>query len=152
MKHRAWHAPVRLATGAFILNSGISKWQYSDPEQQKQLHSMATTAYPVLENVEPEAFARLLAAGEMALGGALLAPFVSPGMAGLGLSAFGGSLVGLYLRTPGARQPNSLRPSSQGIALAKDVWMLGIGTGLVLEAASEAVRGLFGRRSGKKKK
>jgi hypothetical protein len=142
--------PVRLATGAFILNSGLSKWQTSDTERDKRLHEMATTAYPMFENIEPEAFSRLLATGEVALGGALLAPFVSPALAGLGLTAFSGGLVGLYLRTPGTRQENSIRPSSQGIPLAKDVWMLAIGAGLVVDAASESIRSVF-RRSKKKK-
>jgi hypothetical protein len=39
----------------------------------------------------------------------------------------------MYLRTPGMRQPGSLKPTEQGLAMAKDVWMLGIGLSLVLD-------------------
>ncbi len=46
-------------------------------------------------------------------------------------------LLGLYLRTPGMREEGSLRPSAQGLAVAKDVWLLGIGLGLVIEELRE---------------
>ena len=50
---------------------------------------------------------------------------------GLGaLTAFSGGLLGLYLRTPGMRKPGSLAPTEQGLAIAKDSWLLGIGIGL----------------------
>ena len=52
-------------------------------------------------------------------------------MAGAGLAAFSGGLLGLYARTPGMRREHSPFPSQQGTALAKDVWMAGIGLGLV---------------------
>ena len=58
---------------------------------------------------------------------------VPAALAGLGLSAFATGLLGLYLKTPGMRKEGSLRPTEQGIALAKDVWLLGIGLSLVLE-------------------
>jgi len=42
----------------------------------------------------------------------------------------------MYLRTPGMRQQGSLRPTEQGLALAQDVWMLGIGLGFIVEELS----------------
>jgi hypothetical protein len=42
-------------------------------------------------------------------------------------------LVGLYLRTPGLHKPGTILPNQTGIALSKDVWMLGIGVGLLAE-------------------
>jgi hypothetical protein len=42
----------------------------------------------------------------------------------------------MYLRTPGMRKEGSLAPTQQGIGLAKDVWMLGIGVGFVLDAVA----------------
>jgi hypothetical protein len=125
----------RLATGAFILNSGLSK-RNVDPEHAAGLHGMASGAYPVLGKLEPQQFAKLLSAGEMTLGVALLAPVVPTAVAGAGLAAFAGGLVGLYLRTPGMRKEGSLAPTQDGTALAKDVWMLGIGVGFVLDALS----------------
>ena len=65
---------------------------------------------------------------------ALLAPVVPTALAGAALTAFAGGLVGLYLKTPGMRKEGSLAPTQQGITVAKDVWMLGIGLGFVLDA------------------
>lgn len=134
MKFQISHAPLRLATGAFILNSGINKWRATDEEVHKQIHSMASNAYPQFDSVDAKVFTKALAGAEMALGTALLTPFISPGVAGAALTAFSGGLVGLYLRTPGMREDGSIRPSQNGTALAKDVWMLGIGAALVLDS------------------
>jgi uncharacterized membrane protein YphA (DoxX/SURF4 family) len=143
MRFQLWHLPVRLATGAYILNSGINKWTANDEEMHKGIHSMATTAYPQLEPVEPKTFTKALAGAEMALGTALLTPFISPAMAGAALSAFSGGLVGLYMRTPSMREAGSIRPSQNGPAVAKDVWMLSIGLALLLDAASSRARRLI---------
>jgi hypothetical protein len=134
------HAALRLATGAYILNSGVAKWQSEDDEYHKHIHEMATSAYPQLGSMEHRQFSRFLSVGEMALGAALLAPPVSPLLAGAGLSAFSGGLLGLYLRVPGLREPGSLRPSMQGLAIAKDSWMLAIGLTLMIDAISRANR------------
>jgi hypothetical protein len=145
MTFRLWHVPVRLATGAFILNSGLSKLRITDEETHKQLHGMASNAYPALEGIEPQNFTKALALGEVALGTALLTPVIGSGLAGAGLSAFSTGLLGLYWRIPGLRQPGSIRPSQEGMAIAKDSWMLGIGLGLLIDAVT-------GRRSKPKRK
>src|SRR5208282_2794080 len=81
-----------------------------------------------------------------ALGSALLLPIVPSAVAGAGLTAFSGGLLGLYARTPGMRKENSPFPTQQGIALAKDVWMMGIGLGLVIDdLTAERRRGLGGQ-------
>lgn len=129
-------SPGRLATGAFILNSGIGKWS-ADEETAARLHGMATGTYPFLQNIKPADFAKLLSAGEIALGAALLLPVVPAALAGAGLTAFSGALLGMYLRTPGLRRERSLRPSQQGVPLAKDVWMLGVGLGLLADALTD---------------
>jgi hypothetical protein len=123
----------RVATGAFILNSGLSK-RNVDAEHAAGLHGMASGTYPFLGKLEPEQFAKLLSAGEITLGAALLTPIVPTAVAGLGLAAFAGGLVGMYLKTPGMRKEGSLAPSQQGTPIAKDVWMLGIGIGFVVDA------------------
>ncbi|WP_431783343.1 hypothetical protein [Streptomyces chumphonensis] len=128
------HVAPRLATGAFILNSGLGK-RRMDPESAAGLHGMATHAYPFLDKLPPTTFARLLSAGETALGAALLLPVVPTALAGAALTAFSAGLVGLYLRTPGMREEGSLRPTQEGTALAKDVWLLGVGLGFVLDEA-----------------
>ncbi|MEU3147137.1 MULTISPECIES: hypothetical protein [unclassified Streptomyces] len=126
------HVAPRLATGAFILNSGLSK-RGVDEETAAQVHGMAKNTYPFLEKVQPAAFARLFSAGEITLGAALLLPAVPTVVAGAGLAAFSSALLGMYLRTPGMREEGSLRPTQEGLALAKDVWMLGVGVGFVVD-------------------
>jgi hypothetical protein len=39
----------------------------------------------------------------------------------------------MYLKTPGMTLEDGIRPSPQGTALAKDIWMLGIAAALVLD-------------------
>ncbi|MCF3145076.1 hypothetical protein [Streptomyces platensis] len=128
----------RLAVGAFVLDSGLTLLR-ADPATAEGVHGMARVAYPFLDKMPAEQFTRLLACSELAVGGALLAPFVPTRLAGLALTGFSGGLVGLYLRTPGMRKPGSLRPTRNGTLLAKDVWMLGIGLGF-LGAASRRRR------------
>ena len=129
---RLRNLPGRLATGGFILHSGIEKWS-GGPEQAAGVHGMASGAFPVFKNLEPAQFLKLLSVGEIAVGTALLVPFVPPALAGLGLTAFSGGLVALYLRTPFLHKPGSVWPTPDGIGISKDVWMLGIGLGLVLD-------------------
>jgi len=130
---RLHHLPLRLVTGAFILETGISKWQAPD-ELAQRLHGFATGTYPFLKRIPPGRFAKILAGSEIGLGTALLLPFVPAGSAGAALTAFSGALLGLYLKTPGMRQPRSLRPTQQGTPLAKDVWMAGIGAALIIDS------------------
>ena len=123
----------RVATGALILNTGMGKWN-ADEGTAKGLHGMASGAYPFLGRLEPRQFVKLLAAGEIALGTALLAPVVPTALAGAGLAAFAGGLLGMYLRTPALHKEGSVLPNQHGITIAKDVWMLGIGVGFVVDA------------------
>ena len=136
----ARRAPGRLVAGGFILNSGLGKWD-ADEETAARLHGMAVGTYPFLAAMSPKDFARLLAASEIALGSALLLPVIPAGLAGAGLTAFSAGLLGLYGRTPGMRKEGSPFPTQQGTALAKDVWMLGIGLGLVIDAATQRAPG-----------
>jgi hypothetical protein len=133
---RARHFPVRLATGAFILNSGLAK-RHADEDTAVGLHSFASGTYPFLQQLDSQKFVRLLSSSEIALGAALLLPIVPAGVAGAGLAGFSASLLGLYLRTPGMRQDGSLAPTQDGTALAKDVWMLGAGLGMVVDALTD---------------
>ena len=124
------HVALRATAGAFILNAGIGKWSGSE-ETAAGVHGMATGTYPFLKPVPPRRFLKLLAGAEIALGAALLTPFVPAAVAGAALTGFAGGLLGLYLRTPGMHQ--RLRPTQQGTAIAKDVWLLGIGVGLLTD-------------------
>jgi hypothetical protein len=128
---RIANQPIRLAAGAFIVNSGLVKLA-ADGEHANGIHSMAKGAFPLFEKVPPETFTKGLAAAEVALGSALVLPVVPDRLAGLALVPFAGGLVWMYAQTEQMHQPNSLRPSQQGTALAKDIWLLGIGLTLLL--------------------
>lgn len=113
------------------MNSGLSKLK-AEEETAKHLHGFASGTYPFLENAPPQQFVKALGAAEVALGGALLLPVVvGDGLAGLGLTAFASGLLGLYMKTPGMREDGGVRPTQDGIAIAKDVWLAGIGLTLM---------------------
>lgn len=120
----------RISAGAFILNSGLGK-RHADPQAAAGMHGFAAGTYPFLKGMEPQQFATLLSTSEIAIGALLLAPIVPTAVAGAALTVFSGGLLGLYLRTPGMRKPGSLAPTEQGLAIAKDSWLLGIGIGLL---------------------
>ena len=129
------HAPTRLATGAFILNSGVGKLN-ADDDTAKGLYGMATGTYPFLTPLEPRTFARLLGSGEITVGALLLSPFVPAWVAGATLTTFSGALLRMYHETPGLTEEDGIRPTRQGIPLAKDVWMLGVGLSLMIDDLS----------------
>jgi hypothetical protein len=129
------HIAPRLVTGAFILSSGLRKLK-ADEATEQGLHGMACGAYPVLGRISPHRFARLLACTEVGLGIALLNPMVPAAVAGAGLTAFSSGLVGLYLRTPGTHHRGTPLPTEEGIPLAKDSWLLGIGLGFLTDRRS----------------
>jgi hypothetical protein len=120
----------RLSAGVFILNSGLGK-RGADAATAAGLHGFASGTYPFLKGMQPQQFVKTLANAEMAVGVILLAPFVPTAVAGAVLTGFSGAMLGLYLKTPGMRKPGSLAPTQEGLAIAKDVWLLGIGIGLL---------------------
>jgi hypothetical protein len=120
----------RISAGAFILNSGLGK-RGADEGTAAGLHGFASGTYPFLKDVDPATFVRVLSYSEIAVGAVLLTPFVPTAVAGAVLTGFSGGLLGLYLNTPGMRKPGSLAPTQEGLSVAKDVWLLGIGIGLL---------------------
>ena len=131
--------PTRLATGAYILHSGLEK-SHGDEDRAKALHGFAAGAFPLLAKVPPTKFLKALAVVEIGLGAALLTPVVPNRLAGAALSTFSGGLVTMYLRTPAMHKPNSVWPTPAGTAVSKDVWMLGIGLGLLADRGGESDR------------
>jgi hypothetical protein len=129
--------PARVSAGAFILNSGLSK-QNADEATAAQLHGFAAGTYPFVKRMPPQQFVRALSTAEIALGVALLAPVVPTALAGAALTVFSGGLLGLYLNTPGMRKPGSLAPTQEGLALAKDAWLAGIGLSMVIQGIVES--------------
>lgn len=130
------HLPLRLASGAFILNSGIGKLS-ADEGTAQWLQASAAHAIPRLEDMPADQFCKLLAAGEITLGSTLLAPFIPSRLAGLGLAAFSGCLVLMYLRTPEATEADGIRPSASGTVLAKDSWLAAIALALLIDGSGK---------------
>ncbi len=122
--------PTRLATGAYILHSGLEKWHGTE-EQARGVHGAAAGAFPFFARVPPRTFLKALALAEIGLGATLLTPVVLNSLAGAALSTFAGGLMTMYVRTPTMRKPHSVWPTPVGVAVSKDVWMLGIGLGLM---------------------
>src|SRR3954463_1096116 len=116
--------PARISAGAFILNSGLGK-RGADETTATGLHGFASGTYPFLKDVPPQQFVKGLSTAEIVVGAALLTPFVPTVVAGAALTAFSGGMLGLYLRTPGMRKPGSLAPTQDGLAVAKDSWLVG---------------------------
>jgi uncharacterized membrane protein YphA (DoxX/SURF4 family) len=132
--------PLRLTTGAFILNSGIGKLG-ADEGTAQFLHGAAASTYPSLfKDMEPKKFARVLALSEIGLGAALLAPMVPATVAGAALTGFGGSLISMYLKTPSMTLDDGVRPSQEGTAVANDVWLVGAGLTLLSQGITAAAK------------
>ena len=147
---RLSHLPLRVTTGAFILNSGLSK-RGLPPEAAAGMQDMAAAGIPQVKSVSPSTFGSALSAGEMALGAALLAPFVSPVVAGAALTGFSGGLLKMYWATPGMHEEGDPRPTQEGTGLAKDVWLLATGLALLADGLIDGSKGAA-KGAGKKVK
>lgn len=126
------HIPLRVTTGAFILNAGYGK-RNLDKDSAAGLQAMAARVIPPVSRIKPETFGKLLSYSEMTLGAALLAPFLPSRLVGVGLGIFSGSMLAMYRKTPGMTEPDGIRPTQKGTPLAKDVWMFGIAVALMLD-------------------
>ncbi|GGK83030.1 hypothetical protein [Ornithinimicrobium pekingense] len=127
------HVPLRVATGAFILNSGLNKLK-ADEEGQEQMHGWASSVYPMFKDMSAKDFTKLLGYGEIGVGALLLLPTVPSAVAGTALAAFGAGLTGMYLKTPGMTEDDGVRPTADGTGLAKDVWLVGAGLTLATQS------------------
>ncbi|GAA1164459.1 hypothetical protein GCM10009584_01660 [Ornithinimicrobium humiphilum] len=133
------HVPLRLATGAYIVNSGIKKLK-ADDEAAEQAHGWASSVYPVFKDMKAKDFMKLLGVGEIGVGALLLLPTVPSAVAGAALTAFGAGLTGMYLNTPGMTESDGIRPTSDGAGLAKDVWLVGAGLTLASQSFLSGTR------------
>lgn len=125
--------PLRLTTGAFVLNSGLNKRKLTD-EQAEGLRQMAEKGLPAVKDMDAATFRRFLTYSEIGVGAALLLPVVPGWVAGTALSAFSAGLVNMYLNTPEMTEDDGVRPSQEGTSVAKDVIMLGAGVAVTLDS------------------
>lgn len=124
--------PPRLACGLFILNTGIGK-RSLDTEKAAGLRDQAAQVFPPLKKMDPARFGKLLSAFEIGLGAALIVPVVPTWLVSAGLIGFSGMLMGVYLKTPAMTLKDGIRPAPAGMAIARDIFMLGSGLGLFVE-------------------
>ena len=127
--------PLRLTSGAFILNSGLNKRKLSD-EQAAGLQQMAVKGVPQLSKLTPAQFKNFLVASEIGTGAALLLPVVPGWLAGAALTAFSGGLMSMYLNTPEMTESDGVRPSQEGTAVAKDLFLVGAGVGIMADSVA----------------
>ena len=123
-------ALLRAVPGAFILNSGIGKLGL-DEESAAGLQQMAANGVPFVEEMTPAQFGKFLSYGEIAVGAALLLPFVPTRIAGAALTTFASGLVANYFSIDSMTKDDGIRPSEDGTAVAKDTWLAAIGLALM---------------------
>jgi hypothetical protein len=126
-------APLRLTTGAFVLNSGISTFN-GDGAKTSRLQTSAARLVPQVERMDPRTFTKVVGVGEVTLGAALMLPVVPAAVAGLGLSAFAASLLASQRPVNGQHADTSDEPATQPVPEATEAWMLGAGVSLLLDA------------------
>ncbi len=123
---------LRGVTGAFIANSGTGKIGMP-AEHSAGIQQVAASGIPALASLPSDKFGTWLGYAETAIGASLLAPFVPDKLAGAALAAFSGGLLSMYFRDPANTEADGIRPSQQGMALSKDVFMLAIGLALMVQ-------------------
>lgn len=130
------NAALRSTTGAFILNSGINKLGLRG-ESAAGLQRMAAQGIPAVGQLSPDQFGKFMSYGEIAVGAALLLPLVPTRIAGAGLGALSAGLVAAYFRTSSMTESDGIRPSSEGIGNAKDLWLAAIALSLMLRGSAD---------------
>lgn len=131
------NALLRGVSGAYLLQSGYGK--LSLPEEVAEgLKGFASTGVPQLEDLDTDTFGKLVAYSELGIGGALVAPFISNRLAGLGLGAFSAGLLAIYFRNPAMTKEDGIRPSEAGTGLSKDLFLAAIAGALVVAPRKKA--------------
>jgi len=149
---RTGHLPLRLTTGAVIPNSGLSKRAFP-PGAAAGLQNMAANAVSVVRTMRPGTFDKTFSAAELTLGVALLTPVVPSALVGPRWPRSAVDCRPCTGRpracTNRARSVPPLRPTQDGTAVAKGVWMFGTGTALLADSlAAGAHRRRFGTETG----
>ncbi len=124
------NAILRTAAGAFILNSGLGKAKM-DEGTYGYLKGMASTGVPQVNKLSDKQFGQALTATEIALGSALLLPIVPAKLVGLGLAGFGAGMLTMYFNNDDMTLEDGIRPSQEGTALAKDIFLVSSGLALL---------------------
>ena len=71
--------------------------------------------------MDPDSFGKFVAYSEIGIGAALLTPVVPRQVAGAALGVFSAGLLAMYFRNPTMTEADGIRPSQEGMSLAKDM-------------------------------
>ena len=123
-------AILRGVSGAYLLQSGYGKLGLP-AEAAAGMQGFAATGVPALDKLDPETFGKVVSYSELGIGVALVSPMVPNRLAGLALGTFSAGLLSIYFRNPAMTQEDGIRPSEDGIALSKDVFLAAIAGALV---------------------
>lgn len=123
-------AILRGVSGAYLLQSGYGKLGLP-VEAAEGMQGFAASGVPAMGKLDPDTFGKVVAYSELGIGAALLTPFVPNRLAGLGLGAFSAGLLSIYFRNPAMTQEDGIRPSEDGMALSKDLFLAGMAGALV---------------------
>ena len=121
--------PTGLVTGGYILHSGLDKWRADDAARDSGPRNGGRDVSGVEIRAPGPDFTRLLAASEIAMGAALLAPVVPAAISGGHPHRVLGRAPGSLHPRPGLRKPGSVWPTHRASASARTSWNLGISTG-----------------------
>lgn len=135
---RARRAPGRIAAGSLIFHSGFTKLK-GDEMFAQAVHGVFSNTYPAAKSVPPAVLLKTLAIIEMTVGGLLLLPLIGARFAGMALTGYSITLLGMYVKTPGLHDDRML-PTLAGTGFAKDSWLTAIGASLVIDAATSRKR------------
>lgn len=124
------NAALRAIPGLFILNSGIGKIGMP-ADASAGIQQAAASGVPALADLPSDRFGSMLGWAETAVGASLLLPVVPSRIAGAGLVTFGAGLLTMYFNNDEYTEEDGIRPSDEGIALAKDSWLVAIGLALM---------------------
>jgi len=119
---------------------GGENWHATE-ERAQALQGAAARAFPFLASIPPATFGKLPAGTEIAPAPPCCCRWCQTGWPVPALTAFSGSLLAMYLRTPAMHKPGERLAAPAGVAVSKDVWMLGIGLGLIADTARPATGG-----------
>lgn len=121
---------LRGITGAYMLQAGYGQ-RNMPREAAEGLQQFAATGVPQVKNLQADTFGKVVSASEMGLGAALLSPFISNRLAGLGLAAFSTGVLSIYFRNDDMTQRDGIRPSEPGTGLSKDIFLAAIAGALI---------------------
>src|SRR5699024_12425088 len=93
-----------------------------DEETAAGLQQMAANGVPMVENLTADQFGKFLTYGEIAVGSALLLPFVPTRIAGAALTTCAAGLVSNYFSIDAMTKDDGIRPCEHGVPAANDTW------------------------------